>query len=63
MTHWRKSSHSGGGSADHACVELAELDGRIGIRDSKHPTSAHLTVAPAALAVLTRRIKAGELDR
>ncbi|MEU9842518.1 DUF397 domain-containing protein [Actinomadura sp. NPDC048032] len=39
---WRKSSHSGG--AEGECVEIADLDGRIGIRDSKNLTAEHLTL-------------------
>lgn len=34
---WRKSSRSNdGGNGD--CVEIAELPGRVALRDSKHPT-------------------------
>jgi Domain of unknown function (DUF397) len=39
-TTWRKSSRSGGGEN---CVELACLDGRIVVRDSKQPSGPHLT--------------------
>ncbi|MEU8123348.1 DUF397 domain-containing protein [Spirillospora sp. NPDC049024] len=35
MTEWRKSSRSGGVN-DNACVELARLDDRVGMRDSKN---------------------------
>ena len=41
-TRWRKSTHSGGNEGE--CVELAEIDGHIGIRDSKNPASGHLTL-------------------
>ncbi|MFC4905784.1 DUF397 domain-containing protein [Actinomadura gamaensis] len=42
MTIWRKSSHSG---SDHGqCVELADLGGRVWIRDSKAPDHGHLCV-------------------
>lgn len=57
---WRKSSHSGGTGGD--CVELASLDGAIGIRDSKAPAGGHLAVSRHALAGLIRQIKFGELD-
>jgi Domain of unknown function (DUF397) len=30
---WRKSSYSSGGN----CVDVAFRDGRVGLRDSKHP--------------------------
>ncbi|MGW3771085.1 DUF397 domain-containing protein [Actinomadura verrucosospora] len=39
---WRTSSHSGGDEGE--CVEIADLDGHIGIRDSKDPTAEHLTL-------------------
>ncbi|MEU8304973.1 DUF397 domain-containing protein [Actinomadura sp. NPDC048955] len=39
---WRKSSHSGGDEGN--CVEIAELDGHIGIRDSRNPAAGHLTL-------------------
>ncbi|WP_149262224.1 DUF397 domain-containing protein [Actinomadura sp. K4S16] len=42
-TRWRKSTHSGGNEGE--CVELAEIDGHIGIRDSKNPAAGHLTLA------------------
>ncbi len=48
VTAWRKSSYSG---TETACVEVAHRDGTpfIGIRDSKNPTAAHLTITPTAL--------------
>ncbi|MEU9440370.1 DUF397 domain-containing protein [Streptomyces sp. NPDC048304] len=39
---WQESSYSGGGQGD-ACVEVADLDTRIVVRDSKAPTRATLT--------------------
>jgi hypothetical protein len=59
---WRKSSHSGGAN-DATCVELAKLPTGIGIRDSKNPEGAHLSVAGATYAVLVRKIKGGAFDR
>ncbi|MFJ8821711.1 DUF397 domain-containing protein [Streptomyces sp. NPDC102467] len=44
---WRKSSYSGGGDGNN-CVEIAALPTHIGIRDSKTPARATLTVAPTA---------------
>ncbi|GAA4317072.1 DUF397 domain-containing protein [Actinomadura luteofluorescens] len=41
-TRWRKSTHSGG--VENNCVEVADLIGLIGIRDSKNPTAGHLTL-------------------
>ena len=42
QAHWRKSTHSGGNEGE--CVQLAEIDGHIGIRDSKNPAAGHLTL-------------------
>ncbi|MGH3243786.1 MAG: DUF397 domain-containing protein, partial [Spirillospora sp.] len=39
---WRKSSHSGGHEGN--CIEIADLNDRIAIRDSKSPHPAHLTL-------------------
>jgi hypothetical protein len=58
---WRKSSRSGGVN-DHACVEVAELPGSIGVRDSKNPGGGHLSFAEPEFASLLRRIKRGTLD-
>ncbi|GAA4378786.1 DUF397 domain-containing protein [Actinomadura verrucosospora] len=40
--YWRKSSRSGGDEGN--CVEIAALNGHIGIRDSKKPAAGHLTL-------------------
>ncbi|MDL4771947.1 DUF397 domain-containing protein [Spirillospora sp. NBC_01491] len=58
---WRKSSYSGGGGTTE-CVELADLDAAVGIRDSKNPSGPHLSVARRDLASIVGRIKFGELD-
>ena len=60
MTEWRKSSHSGGMN-DDACVELAELGGRVGVRDSKNLGSGHLELRREPFAGLLMRVKRGEL--
>ncbi|MES9540414.1 DUF397 domain-containing protein [Actinomadura sp. NPDC000600] len=39
---WRKSSHSGGDEGN--CVEIADLNNRIGIRDRKNPAAGHVTL-------------------
>ncbi|NDU75516.1 DUF397 domain-containing protein [Actinomadura sp. DSM 109109] len=57
---WRKSSRSGGDSG--MCVEVAEGDAVIGVRDSKDPGAGHLTMDRAAFAGLVARAKAGALD-
>lgn len=56
MTEWRKSSYSGG-MHDDACVELANLDGRIGIRDSKNVDGGRLELGRASFAGFLRRMK------
>ncbi|MFR9794478.1 DUF397 domain-containing protein [Streptomyces sp. MS06] len=51
-TSWKKSSYSGGGEGN-ACVEVAEADACIAVRDSKAPAGAVLTLpAEAFLAFL-----------
>ncbi|RKS79381.1 uncharacterized protein DUF397 [Actinomadura pelletieri DSM 43383] len=60
---WRKSSRSGaGGGTAGDCVELASLNGKIGIRDSKNPRKGHLTVGRDVLRDLVNEIKTGDLD-
>ncbi|MDL4771948.1 MULTISPECIES: DUF397 domain-containing protein [Thermomonosporaceae] len=61
MTIWRKSSHSGSGGTTE-CVELADLDAAVGIRDSRNPSGPHLSVARRDLAALVGRVKSGELE-
>ncbi|MEV0663979.1 DUF397 domain-containing protein [Actinomadura luteofluorescens] len=39
---WRKSTHSGGDEGE--CVEVAELNDHIGVRDSKNPAAGHLVL-------------------
>jgi hypothetical protein len=57
---WRKSRRSG--AQEGNCVELAELPGAVGVRDSKNPGAGHLALSTDAFGVLVRRIKAGELE-
>ncbi|CAL9532413.1 DUF397 domain-containing protein [Streptomyces sp. enrichment culture] len=54
--HWRKSSYSGGGDGD-TCVEIAESDTHIAIRDSKTPTRATLSVPAHAFAAFVEGVK------
>jgi len=52
---WRKSSHSG---TQGECVEVADLKaGVVGVRDSKDPYGAYLSVSTAAFGQLVRRLK------
>ena len=43
---WRKSSRSG--ANDSNCVEVAELAGAVGVRDSKDPAGPVLRFSPYA---------------
>jgi hypothetical protein len=54
---WRKSTHSGGDEGN--CVEIADLNDHIGIRDSKAPEDGHLTFTRQNFADLLARL--GEL--
>jgi Domain of unknown function (DUF397). len=55
---WRKSSHS---TAGGNCVEVARLaDGRIGVRDSKHPDAGPLVVTQAEFGGFIQSVRAGE---
>lgn len=51
---WRKSSHS-----DHSggnCIEVADLDPRIGVRDSKNPHGPKLIINRHDFRRLTKAI-------
>ena len=43
---WRKSSYSGGSTGN--CVEVAEANGGIAIRDSKNPAGPVLFLSPGS---------------
>jgi hypothetical protein len=60
MIDWRKSSRSGTSGGD--CVEVANLAGNIGLRDSKAPEAGHVTLPARSFADLVAVIKAGDLD-
>jgi hypothetical protein len=60
MITWRKSSYTGGGN-DEACVELADVSGRVWVRDSKDPDGERLVFGRDAFAGLVERVKRGEL--
>jgi uncharacterized protein DUF397 len=59
MTKWRKSSRSN--TSGGQCVEVASLDGNVGVRDSKSPSAGHLTLTPAAFKALTQRVRAEQV--
>ncbi|MFF4240970.1 DUF397 domain-containing protein [Actinomadura geliboluensis] len=54
-TTWHKSSHSGGNGGE--CIEVANLTGTIGIRDSKNPDGPKLLVARTEFAALVAALK------
>ncbi|GAA3935168.1 hypothetical protein GCM10023085_15670 [Actinomadura viridis] len=62
MTIWRKSSRSGSATTQSDCLEVAQLDGAVGLRDSKAPDAGHLTLSPAGFSELVRRVKRDDLD-
>ena len=50
QARWRKSTHSGPDEGE--CIEVADLSGHIGIRDSKNPAAGHLTLTRQHFASL-----------
>jgi hypothetical protein len=55
---WRKSSRSN--TQGNECVEVALLEGGVGLRDSKAPEVGHLVMAPEAFAALLAHVKQDE---
>lgn len=53
---WRKSSYSTEQDIG-TCVEVAWLDGGVGVRDSKNPSGPHLTFAPGSWSAFVDAIK------
>ncbi|MFS2292500.1 MAG: DUF397 domain-containing protein [Actinomadura sp.] len=51
---WRKSSHSGGNEGN--CVEIADLNDHIAIRDSKAPETGHPTLTRNSFATLLNQL-------
>ncbi|MDL4775317.1 DUF397 domain-containing protein [Actinomadura xylanilytica] len=56
---WRKSNYSG---TEGDCVEVANLDVVVGVRDSKDPEGGRLSLDRTAFGGLLARVKAGDLD-
>ncbi|MDW4910929.1 DUF397 domain-containing protein [Streptomyces sp. ADMS] len=56
-TSWRKSSFSGGGEGND-CVEIAPLNARVAIRDSKAPADVTLTFRLGAFIAFVEVLKA-----
>lgn len=61
MIKWRKSSYTGTGN-DDVCVEVADLGGNIGVRDSKDPDGPRLGLSSQDFGGLLVRIRRGEFD-
>lgn len=57
---WHRSSRSG---SNGACVEVADLGGAVGVRDSKDPAGPALTFTPTQWRSFTTTLKAGRADR
>ncbi|WP_433462965.1 DUF397 domain-containing protein [Spirillospora sp. CA-128828] len=55
QAHWRKSTHSGANEGE--CVEIAELNDHVGIRDSKNPAAPQLTITRQDFATLLTHLK------
>ncbi|TDC91232.1 DUF397 domain-containing protein [Actinomadura sp. 7K507] len=58
---WRKSAKSG--SEGGTCVEVADMNDDVAVRDSKDPEGPRLAFGRAAFGVLARDIRAGRYDR
>ncbi|MEU9988511.1 DUF397 domain-containing protein [Streptomyces sp. NPDC048045] len=53
---WQKSSYSGGGDGN-TCVEIADLDTHIAVRDSKVPARATLTFPASSFVPFVEALK------
>jgi hypothetical protein len=58
--HWRKSQRC---LSANQCVEVAVLEGLVGVRDSKDPDRTILLVDRDAWAAFIDAVKRGEFDR
>ncbi|VFA96612.1 DUF397 domain-containing protein [Nocardia cyriacigeorgica] len=55
---WFKSSHSSG---SQECVEVAQVDAGVGVRDSKNPAGPALVFTPEVWDGFTAAVRRGEL--
>ncbi|MGI5207404.1 DUF397 domain-containing protein [Spirillospora sp. CA-108201] len=55
---WRKASRSN--TQGDECVEVANLGGHVGMRDSKAPEAGHLVLTPEVFGQLMNRLKRGD---
>ncbi|MFE7316668.1 DUF397 domain-containing protein [Streptomyces sp. NPDC057555] len=55
IANWFKSSYSGG--EGNACVEVAELHGRVAVRDSKEPDGPVLAFPASAFAAFVTDVR------
>jgi hypothetical protein len=58
---WRKSSRSNG-NGDNNCVEVAFVDGGVGVRDSEDPAGQALPFNPEQWVTFLEAAKYGDLD-
>ena len=57
---WRKSRYS---NPCGSCFEMAQLaEGRIAVRNSRHPGGPVLTYSRAGMAAFIHRVRLGEFD-
>ncbi|MFA1546573.1 DUF397 domain-containing protein [Actinomadura chokoriensis] len=59
---WRKSSYSGTDAKTSDCVEVAQVSGSVGVRDSKAPEDPHLAFGAAHWRAFADRVKRGDHD-
>jgi hypothetical protein len=57
---WYKSSRSGGNGGN--CVEVANLDDSVAVRDSKNPDNGVLVFAKADWTVFVSAVQSGDYD-
>jgi hypothetical protein len=58
---WRKSSRSSDGTSGQ-CVEVTQLSGTVGVRDSKQADTGHLSIGHDQFAALIECVKRSELE-